>query len=153
MLKFKTLYGLPVDNIIDYIKEYLSTRDNVEILIGADSQNIKSRKTVFGTVVALYTKGRGAHVLCSRESVPIMKNTASRLMLEVWKSVELAEFLRENGLPKPSWIDLDLNPDPKYKSNQVLRQAVGLVEGMGYKVRYKQLGALTTYAANHLVRL
>lgn len=152
MLKFKTLYGLPVDNIIDYIKEYLSTRDNVEILIGADSQNIKSRKTVFGTVVALYTKGRGAHVLCSRESVPIMKNTASRLMLEVWKSVELAEFLRENGLPKPSWIDLDLNPDPKYKSNQVLRQAVGLVEGMGYKVRYKQLGALTTYAANHLVR-
>jgi len=24
---------------------------------------------------------------------------------------------------------------------------------MGYKVRYKHLGALTTYAANHLVRI
>lgn len=152
-MKFQTLYGQPIDNIVDYIKNYLSTKENVEILIGADSQNVRSRKTVFGTVIALYIKGKGAHVLCSRESVPVMKNTASRLMLEVWKSVELAEFLRENGLPKPSWIDLDLNPDPKFKSNQVLRQAVGLVEGMGYKVRYKQLGALTTYAANHLVRL
>jgi predicted RNase H-related nuclease YkuK (DUF458 family) len=152
-MKFQTLYGTPIENIVEYIKEYLSTRENVEILIGADSQNIKNRKTIFGTVVALYTKGKGAHVLCSRESLPVMKNTSSRLMLEVWKSVELAEYLRENGLPRPSWIDLDLNPDPKFKSNQVLRQAVGLVEGMGYKVRYKQLGALTTYAANHLVRL
>ena len=152
-MKFQTLYGTPIENIVEYIREYLSTRENVEILIGADSQNIKNRKTIFGTVVALYTKGKGAHVLCSRESLPVMKNTSSRLMLEVWKSVELAEYLRENGLPRPSWIDLDLNPDPKFKSNQVLRQAVGLVEGMGYKVRYKQLGALTTYAANHLVRL
>lgn len=153
MTKFRTLYGEPIEDIVQYIREYLSTRENVEVLIGSDSQNVKSRKTVFGTVVALYTKGKGAHVLCSKESVPLMKNTASRLMLEVWKSVELAELLKENGLPKPSWIDLDLNPDPKFKSNQVLRQAVGLVEGMGYKVRYKQLGALITYAANHLVRL
>jgi len=66
---------------------------------------------------------------------------------------KIAEWLKENGLPKATWIDIDLNPDPKYKSNSVLRQAVGLVEGMGYKVRYKHLGALTTYAANHLVRI
>jgi len=71
---------------------------------------------------------------------------------EVWKSVEIAEYLKENGLPKVKWIDIDINPDPKYKSNSVLRQAVGLVEGMGYNVRYKQLGAIMTYAANHLVR-
>jgi predicted RNase H-related nuclease YkuK (DUF458 family) len=80
-------------------------------------------------------------------------NTPSRLLGEVWKSLEMAEFLKENGLPKPTWIDIDLNPDPKYKSNTVLRQAVGMVEGMGYKVRYKHVGALMTYAANHLVRL
>ena len=73
-------------------------------------------------------------------------------MNEVWKSVEIAEYLKENGLPKVKWIDIDINPDPKYKSNSVLRQAVGLVEGMGYNVRYKQLGAIMTYAANHLVR-
>lgn len=151
--KFKTLYGNPINDLISYIKDYLKNKNDVEILVGCDSQCYRNTKTVYGIVIALYTKGRGAHVLCTRESTPLEKNTSIRLLNEVWKSIEVAEHLKNNGLPKPSWIDLDLNPDPKYKSNSVLRQAVGLVTGMGYKVRYKQLGALVQYAANHLVRL
>jgi predicted RNase H-related nuclease YkuK (DUF458 family) len=58
-------------------------------------------------------------------------------MTEVWKSIEIAEYLRENGLPKPKWIDIDLNPDPKYKSNSVLRSAVGMIESLGITPRYK----------------
>lgn len=153
MREFKTLHGNKINNLIDYIRDYVSTRNNVEILVGCDSQSYRNTKTVYGIVIALYTPGKGAHVLCTRESVPLEKNTSVRLLNEVWKSIEVAEYLKNNGLPKPSWIDLDLNPDPKYKSNSVLRQAVGLVTGMGYKVRYKQLGALVQYAANHLVRL
>ena len=61
--------------------------------------------------------------------------------------------MKNAGLPKAKWIDIDINPDPKYKSNEVLRQAVGLVEGMGYKVRYKTLGPIATYAADHLVKI
>jgi predicted RNase H-related nuclease YkuK (DUF458 family) len=153
MREFKTLYGNPIDDLVEYIKNYISTRSNVDILIGCDSQCYRNTKTVYGIVIALYTPGKGAHVLCTKESVPIEKTTSVRLLNEVWKSIEIAEFLRNNGLPKPSWIDIDLNPDPKYKSNSVLRQAVGLVTGMGYKVRYKQLGAMIQYAANHLVRI
>ena len=151
--KFRTLYGTPVNDVIQYIKDYISTREEVEILIGSDSQCYGNKKTVYGVVIALYTKGKGAHVLCARESLPMERNTPTRLLTEVWKSIELAEYLRENGLPKPVWIDIDISPDPQFKSNQVLRQAVGLVEGMGYKVRYKHFGALITYAANHLVRI
>jgi len=153
MKKFTTLHGVPINNIIEYLKEYLITRENTEILIGSDSQSYRNTKTIYGVVIALYTKGKGCHVLCSRESVPVEKNMSTRLLKEVWKSVELAEYLKENGLPKPTCIDIDLNPDPKYKSNTVLRQAIGLVEGMGYKVRYKNNGAMITYAANNLVRL
>lgn len=151
--KFRTLYGTPVPNVVEYIKEYISTREDVEILIGSDSQCYGNKKTIYGVVIALYTKGKGAHVLCARETVPMERNTATRLLMEVWKSIELAEYLKDCGLPKPVWIDIDISPDPKYKSNQVLRQAVGLVEGMGYKVRYKHFGAIMTYAANHLVRI
>ena len=150
---FRTLYGNPIDDLVLYIKDYLSTRNNVEILIGCDSQCYRNTKTVYGTVIALYTPGKGAHVLCTKESVDIERTTSVRLLNEVWKSVELAEYLKNSGLPKPSYIDIDLNPDPKYKSNSVLRQAVGLITGMGYKVRYKQLGALVQYAANHLARI
>jgi len=151
--QFRTLYGKQIPDLITYIKEYISTRENIEILIGSDSQCYGNEKTIYGVVVALYTPGKGAHVLCSREIGPMEYNTPSRLLSEVWKSIEMAEFLKENGIQKPKFIDIDLNPDPKYKSNSVLRQAVGLVEGMGYKVRYKHLGALSIYAANHLVRI
>ena len=152
MKTFTTLTGDKIDDLVEYIRDYISTRENVEILVGSDSQSYRNTKTVYGVVIALYTKGKGAHVLCNKESVPIERNTPGRLLTEVWKSIEVAEYLKNNGLPKPLYIDIDLNPDPKYKSNQVLRQAVGLVEGMGYKVRTKHLGAMVTYAANHLVR-
>lgn len=153
MYDFKTLNGIPVIDVINYIKDYLEGREGVELLIGSDSQSYSNSKTVYGVVIALYTKGKGAHVICTRNTTPLEKDTSNRLMIEVWKAVEVAEFLRENGLPKASWIDIDLNPDPKYKSNKVLRQAIGLVEGMGYRVRYKHNGAMITYCANHLVRL
>jgi predicted RNase H-related nuclease YkuK (DUF458 family) len=153
MNNFKTLHGVPVPDIINYIKNYLNERAEVELLVGSDSQSYSNSKTVYGVVIALYTKGKGAHVLCTKDSTPFEKDTSNRLMTEVWKAVEVAEFLRENGLPKASFIDIDLNPDPRYRSNKVLRQAVGLVEGMGYRVRYKHNGAMMTYSANHLVRI
>ncbi len=153
MKNFRTLYGTPIPNIVEYIKEYISTRPTVELLIGCDSQCYKNSKTVYGVVIVLYTPSKGGHVLCYRDSVPMEKNTQSRLMNEVWKSVELAEYLKENGLPKAKHIDIDLNPDPRYKSNTVLRQAIGLVEGMGYDCRWKNHGAMVTYAANYLVRI
>ena len=153
MKNFRTLYGKPIIDIIGYINDYLVDKTDVEILIGSDSQSFSNSKTVYGVVIALYTKGKGAHVVCTKDTTSFEKDTSSRLMTEVWKAVEVAEHLRNNGLPKASWIDIDLNPDPKYKSNATLRQAVGLVEGMGYKVRCKHEGAMITYTANHLVRL
>jgi len=151
--QFLTLYGKKIPDIISYIKDYLSNNDSVELLIGADSQSYENRITKYGIVIALYTKGRGAHVVCMKETTDIEHNMHKRLMNEVWKSIEVAEYLKENGLPKPKFIDIDLNPDPKYKSNSILRQAVGLVEGMGYNVRVKYNGASVQYAANHLVRI
>ncbi len=153
MKQFRTLYGTPITNLVEYIQDYISTREDVEILIGSDSQCYGNKKTIYGVVIALYTKGKGAHVLCCRETVPMERDMSTRLLTEVWKSIEIAEYLKDNGLPKPTCIDIDLNPDPKYKSNKALRQAIGLVEGMGYQVRYKHFGVLTTYAANHLVRI
>ena len=147
-----TLYGKPIDNIIEYIREYLLSHDGIEILIGCDSQDYGNKKTVYGVVIALYTPGKGAHVLCYKETVPMEKNLAVKLLNETWKSIEIADFLVNSGLPKAKYIDIDLNPDPKFDSNKTLRQAIGLVEGMGYKARWKHNGAMVTRAADHLVR-
>jgi predicted RNase H-related nuclease YkuK (DUF458 family) len=152
MRQFKTLHGKVVPNPVEYIKEYVLNGENVEIIIGSDSQSFGNRRTVYGVVIALYTPGKGAHVLCVRETVPMERNISVRLLNEVWKSIEMAEFFKENEIPEPKFIDIDVNSNPKYKSNAVLNQAIGMVEGMGYVPRWKHHGAMMTYAANHLVR-
>ena len=98
--QFRTLYGQQIPDFINYIKEYISTRDNIEILIGSDSQCYSNEKTIYGVVIALYTPGKGAHVLCTREIGPMEYNTPSRLLNEVWKSIEMAEFLNKRKSKK-----------------------------------------------------
>jgi predicted RNase H-related nuclease YkuK (DUF458 family) len=150
-MEFKTLRDKKSIDLVDYVRSYLIEHPEVEILIGCDSQN-HADTTVYATVVALYFPRNGAHLLFCKEVTPIERTRQVRLMNEVWKSVEVAEKLRLADLPRAKYIDVDLNPDKRYKSNEVLRSAVGLVEGMGYTVRYKSLGALVTHAADALVK-
>jgi uncharacterized protein len=150
-MEFKTLSTKKKIDLVDYIKSYLNAYPTTELLIGCDSQNY-TYNTVYATVVALYKPGNGAHILYNKENLELEKVRSIRLMNEVWKSIEVAELLRNSGLPKAKYIDIDLNPDKRYKSNEVLRSAVGLVEGMGYTVRYKSLGVMATYAADMLVK-
>jgi hypothetical protein len=154
IMKYKRLYDKEELELVPYVQKYMEENENhnVEILIGCDSQN-HSDKTTYAVVVALYRKGKGAHVLYRRWKTEREYTRSVRLLNEIWYAIETAEFMKEAGIPKPRWIDIDINPDPKYKSNEVFRQAVGLVEGMGYEVRYKSLGPIATYAADHLVKI
>jgi predicted RNase H-related nuclease YkuK (DUF458 family) len=151
-MEYKRLYDGKNVDLVQYVGEWLQTKPNAEILIGCDSQNFKDR-TIYAIVVALYDTGKGAHVLYKRWRTQREWTRSTRLLNEVWYSVEVAEAMKEAGLPKVRWIDIDINPDPKYKSNEVFRQAVGMVEGMGYKVRYKSLGPIATYCADQLVKI
>lgn len=148
---FKILSSGKEVELISYIKTYLETHPNIEILIGCDSQNRK-RDSIYAIVIGLYTPGKGAHVLYSRFHTPRERENINRLLNEVWHSVETAELLKEKLGIKATWIDIDLNPDPKFRSNQALASAVGVVTGMGYKVRHKGNSPVMTYAADHLVK-
>lgn len=148
---FKTLVSNKQIELIEYIKEYVSQHPNIEVLVGCDSQNRK-RETIYAIVIGLYTPGKGAHVLYSRFNTTRERENINRLLNEVWNSVEVAEAIRNETGIKAKWIDIDLNPDPKYKSNAALASAVGVVTGMGYAVRHKGNSPIMTYAADHLVK-
>ena len=150
-MNFRTLSNRKQIDLIDYVTQYLKTNPDTEILVGCDSQNYNTN-TTYATVVALYKPKGGAHVLFNKEVLALEKSRQIRLMSEVWKSIEIAEALKAAGLPKVKYIDIDINPDKRYKSNEVLRSAVGLVEGMGYEVRYKSMGVMATYASDMLVK-
>jgi len=154
---FKILNSGNEVNLINYIKNYLELNPNIEILIGCDSQNrvtkkLRKKETNYAIVVGLYKPGKGAHVLYSKITTPMERENTVRLLNEVWYSIETAEAIKNELGIKATWIDIDLNPDPKFRSNQALTSAVGIVTGMGYKVRHKGLNPLMTYAADMLVK-
>jgi len=142
--------GTKVD-LIKYIKKYVDKYPETEMLIGCDSQNRK-QYSIYAIVIGLYRPGKGAHVLYCRFTTPRERENTVRLLNEVWHSVEVAEQIKNELSITATWIDIDLNPDPKYKSNAALTSAVGIVTGMGYSVRHKGNSPVMTYAADHLVK-
>lgn len=168
-MEFKFLSsGKPVGDVISYIKDYVKEFENthfIEVIVGSDSQNRK-RKTQYATVILLHKTsyesgiGKGGHVLykteyTDRPFTPTESerrdHRSKRLLNEAWKSIEVAEMLRHNGITVDV-IDLDMNPDPKFRSNDVLAQATGWAEGMGYRVRCKPDAMSASYVADTLVK-
>ena len=95
-MKYKKLYGKEEFELIPYVKNYLENNDGIEILIGCDSQNFAD-KTIYAVVVALYTTGKGAHVIYRRWKTEREFTRSVRLLNEVWYAIETAEFLKEAG--------------------------------------------------------
>ena len=63
--EFRTLVKREKIDLISYIKNYVSTFPDTEILIGCDSQNRK-RESIYALVIGLYKPGKGAHVIYSK---------------------------------------------------------------------------------------
>jgi predicted RNase H-related nuclease YkuK (DUF458 family) len=148
---FKRLSDHQEVELFSYLKEKLSEAKDIQIYVGTDSQN-QGEKTLYASVIVLHYGNRGGHVLYSKESVPKIRNSFNRLWKEVEISVEISEHLKMIGIPKPKYIDIDLNPDPKYRSNQVLRAAMGYIESMGYSPRCKPFAVSASYIADKLCK-
>ena len=146
-MEFRILQTDTSVDLVEYLKFYLSENPDAQIIIGCDSKN-RDSLTIYTVVVVLYKPRRGGHVLYSKKRIPRVKERWNRLWHEVEISVNLANELVELGLPKPVFIDLDLNPDPRFKSNDVVRAAVALVESMGYVARTKPYSLCASYAAD-----
>jgi predicted RNase H-related nuclease YkuK (DUF458 family) len=144
---FRKLGDHTAVDLISYVKGIISDSSNVKIYVGSDSQNA-GNMTIYATVIVLHYGNNGAHVLYNREKVNRVRDTYARLWDEVERSLSVAEHMYNEGLPRADYIDLDFNPDPVYRSNSVLRSAVGYVESMGYKPRTKPFAAAASTCAD-----
>jgi predicted RNase H-related nuclease YkuK (DUF458 family) len=157
--QFKTLGNHEKIDLLEYIKAYVEANPETELLIGTDSQNHK-KNTTFAIVIALYKPHKGAHALyCRWDELRQYygkpgEAEKTRLLAEVWYSVEVAEAIKNALGLKAKYIDIDINPDKKYGSNIALSEALGLVRGMGYEPRWKksERSPMITYAADNLVK-
>ena len=142
--------GKSVD-LIKYTKKILSENENCEIYAGCDSQNVGT-KTVYATVLVFKFGRRGAHVIYYKDEVKRIPDLFTKLWGEVQRTIDLSEFLKLEGSINIYRIDLDYNKNPRYKSNLILKDAVGYVEGMGYKYAVKPDLLPSIRVANKLCR-
>ena len=148
--------GKLVVDLVPYINEYIKNNPDTEIQIGCDSQPIGGVIN-YAVVIVLYNQGKGGHVLYTKIHVKREKGKyKTQDFIKLWREVELslalAEYLRMSGCKKVKYIDLDLNPDPMYYSNAVLRSSLGYVTSMGYEARCKPDAWSASYAADRLSR-
>lgn len=166
MLGFKKFGGEKIENLGEYIRNYLRTnlRDNphseIKIYVGTDSEQYRNF-TRYATVVVLYHVRNGAHYVYLDEKVKRVREIHQRLWNEVLRTFEVAEYL-EKELPgvykrlevdkKLVDVDVDLNPSPKWKSNTVFDQSVGFLTGAGYRVKWKNDSFASSSAADLICR-
>ena len=128
---------------IDALKtEIDSTSESTAIYIGADSKQFKRRGKkyiAYVTVLIIHYNGsRGAKI---HKQITFEKDYGSfrqRLMKEVELAINVGYELADTIANRPFEIHLDINPDEKYRSSVLVKEATGYVMGMlGFKPKLK----------------
>jgi predicted RNase H-related nuclease YkuK (DUF458 family) len=143
--------GSIIDDLRSHIEDSCAKVQDPKIYVGCDSSNY-GRFTIFATAIVIHAQGKGGHVIYCKESVPRIRSREERLWREVELSVAATKEMSEIGVRPPDFIDVDLNPNPKYPSNQLLASAVGLVESLGIKTRWKSNSPWSISVADVLCR-
>ncbi len=149
--KFKKISNNEVIDLSAYVEQYMTEKPETKLYVGCDSQN-KGDFTEFAIVVVLHYKNKGGHVLCTIIKVPRIRDKFYRLFTEASYSLEIASYLKDMTGRMVDFVDLDLNPDPKFNSNAVLAQASGMITGCGFDVRCKPHALSASYAADRLCK-
>ena len=138
--------------ISQYLKEYIQEHKytNMQIYVGCDSNN-KGDLTTYVNTVVIHIGDSGCHVLYQIDKVPRIDDLWTRLWNEVERSLQIALYLRENGINIHN-IDLDFNDDAKYQSNKLVNAAQGYIKSFGIKARIKPEMLPATRAADNLTR-
>lgn len=158
---FKSLTDNKEVDLIPYLKDKLSNDnpflkerhfkvEDVEIYVGCDSQN-HGDQTHYACVIVLHYGNNGGHVLYSKMKIDRVRERFVKLWKEVEFSMEVAQYLNTFGI-RANFVDIDLNPDPRYGSNTVLRAALGFVESFGFVPRCKPFALSASYAADRLCK-
>jgi predicted RNase H-related nuclease YkuK (DUF458 family) len=149
MRVFKNKEGKKIEDILEYVKNWISTHQDSEIYIGCDSQEING-KTNYVTTICMYEIGKGVHVIYNKEQEPRSNSMHSRLWLEVEKSIEVAEIIKD--IDKKITLHIDYNSKQSGKSNQLYEAGIGYVKSMGYDAVGKPNAWAASTAADNFCR-
>ena len=149
--EFKKIGSSESVDLLKYVKYILEKNPETKIYIGCDSQSY-SGKTIYVTTVVFRYENRGAHVIYKKEILPKVKDMWTKLWGELQRSIDIAGYLRIECGINIHQIDLDYNNNPKYRSNVIVKTAIGYMESLGYNYAIKPETLIAISVANELCR-
>lgn len=125
----------------------------LKVCIGTDSQ-VKGADTEFATAIVFIRKGSGGFMYLTNETTREKMSIRQRMMTEVARSIEVAYALSEVFIVHKvdMEVHVDINTDPVYKSNDVLKEAIGYITGMGFAFKAKPEAFASSCCANKVVQ-
>lgn len=125
----------------------------IKVCIGTDSQ-VKSRETIFATVIVFLRKGKGGFMYVNKESVQRRMGIKQRMLEEVSRSVETTFALTDIFIAFNVHMEVhaDLNTNPAFKSNDALKDAMGYIMGMGFEFKAKPYAFASSNCADKVVQ-
>lgn len=153
---FRKLDGTIIENVEEYVKEYLIKHkdelptggsDGTAIYIGCDSQAYRD-KIRYSTVICLRRAGKGLHIIRKVEVIKATKDAFTKLWNESVYSMNTAEQLVSGGYITPDQITVhvDYNPSPEFPSHKLYDAGLGFFKSAGYHVA----GKPEAWAASHV---
>lgn len=143
----------------DQAKEaILNSSESSSVYIGADSIRFKKKDgrwyAKYSTVIILHMDSKhGAKIFHKNVEMPDYGNLRQRLITEAGFAIEAASEIIDVIGNRRMEIHLDINPNPKHKSNVAVKEALGYVKGTtGLDAVIKPHSFAATHAADHVVR-
>ncbi len=135
----------------------LESSPQSSVYIGCDSIRYKKKGQWFAkysTVVILHMDSKkGCKLFQESVDMPDYGNLKQRLLTEVQLAVTAATEVIDVLGSRHMEVHLDINPDPKHKSNVAVKEALGWVKGsLGLDAKVKPASFAATHAADHAVR-
>ncbi len=144
---------------LEEVKEYIKTcSPETAIYVGSDSkcftQN-KQKMVAYITVVVIHIDGnKGAKVFKGLNIEKHFGSLRQRLMTEVGYAATAAYEIAVVVGKRPFEVHLDLNPNPYYKSSQVVKEAMGYIMGtVGFWPHVKPKSIMASNCADKWAKL
>lgn len=138
-------------------KAILGSSPQSAVYIGTDSIRYKKNKqwyAKYSTVIIVHMDSKkGCKLFHESVDMPDYGNLKQRLLTEVQFAVAAASEVIDVLGDRHMEVHIDVNPNPKHKSNIAVKEALGWVRGsLGIDAKIKPDSWAATHAADHAVR-
>lgn len=137
----------------DQIRKYiLNTTENSSVYVGCDSK-VVGDITIFVSVVVIHINScNGCKIFYQKDKIDRKMSLRERLLKEVDYAVFTALSIIDTIGNRKFEVHLDINPNENYKSNIIVKEAIGYVMAQGLKPVLKPNSIAAYCVADYIVK-